>query len=133
MGVGANDRRELVIEMEYRRKSGRGVTDWFVMSREAWLRRTSEKSHPRVPKAFTLLDEHRLYNPPQDAQQESQPAAQIEATFNLELNERQRRERDRVVLPYFDAQRAEGGVAEGGRILYEMGVEDDFDDEEDEI
>ena len=35
------------------------------------------------------------------------------------------------MLPYFDAQSEEGGV--GGRILYDMGAEDDFDDEEDEI
>lgn len=41
------------------------------------------------------------------------------------------------MLPYFDAQRGDGegrdGGGGGGRILYDMGVEDDFDDEEDEI
>lgn len=37
-----------------------------------------------------------------------------------------------MVLPYFDAQTEIGG-GEGGRILYEMGREDDFDEEEDEI
>jgi elongator complex protein 5 len=49
------------------------------------------------------------------------------------LTEKQRKDRDGVVLPYFDAQKGEGG--EGGRILYEMGAEDreDFDDEENEI
>jgi elongator complex protein 5 len=61
----------------------------------------------------------------------------VETTFNLGLTEKQRRDREGVVLPYFDAQR-EGGAAgpgEGGRILYDMGAEDreDFDDEEDEI
>jgi len=35
-----------------------------------------------------------------------------------------------VVLPYFDAQK---GGGEGGRILYDMGEEDDFDEDEDEI
>ena len=35
------------------------------------------------------------------------------------------------MLPYLDAQKGEGG--EGGRILYDMGAEDDFDEEEDEI
>lgn len=60
-----------------------------------------------------------------------------ETTFSLGLTEKQKRDRDGVVLPYFDAQK-EGGAAgpgEGGRILYEMGAEDreDFDDEEDEI
>jgi elongator complex protein 5 len=37
-----------------------------------------------------------------------------------------------VVLPYFDAQQG-NGPGEGGRILYDMGEEDDFDEEEDEI
>lgn len=88
-------------------------------------------------------------------------------TFNLGLTERQRRAREGVVLPYYDAQRRVGGggggggvgglgaggvggsqgggdngsqgqvpagrIGEGGRILYEMGIEDDFDEEEDEI
>ena len=46
------------------------------------------------------------------------------------------------MLPYFDAQKLGSGigaggdgegVGEGGRILYDMGSEDDFDEEEDEI
>jgi elongator complex protein 5 len=51
------------------------------------------------------------------------------------LTEKQRRDREGVVLPYFDAQKDGGGPGEGGRILYDMGEEDreDFDDEEDEI
>lgn len=53
-------------------------------------------------------------------------------TFELGLTERQRRDRENVVLPYYDAQRGDG-VGEGGRILYDMGSEDDFDEEEDEI
>ncbi len=59
----------------------------------------------------------------------------METTFSLGLTEKQRRDREGVVLPYFDAQTdAGGGGGEGGgRILYEMGREDDFDDEEDEI
>ena len=58
-------------------------------------------------------------------------------TFELGLTERQRQEREGVVLPYYDAQKAAeqgiDGPGEGGRILYDMGVEDDFDEEEDEI
>ncbi|KAH7033342.1 Elongator complex protein 5 [Microdochium trichocladiopsis] len=57
---------------------------------------------------------------------------QPESTFNLGLTEKQRRDREGIVLPYFDAQ-TDIGAGEGGRILYEMGREDDFDDEEDEI
>ena len=57
----------------------------------------------------------------------------METTFSLGLTAKQRRDRDAVVLPYFDAQTDVGSAGEGGRILYEMGREDDFDDEEDEI
>ncbi|KAF3356509.1 hypothetical protein VdG1_03789 [Verticillium dahliae VDG1] len=61
-------------------------------------------------------------------QDEGEPAS----TFSLGLTEKQRRDRDGIVLPYFDAQ-TDIGAGEGGRILYEMGREDDFDEEEDEI
>ena len=56
----------------------------------------------------------------------------MDSTFSLGLTEKQRRDREGVVLPYFDAQKDEG-MGEGGRILYDMGIEDDFDEEEDEI
>lgn len=78
-----------------------------------------------------LLDDHPLYRPPED----SSPAPageEPESTFELRLSDRQRREREGVVLPYFDAQHGDG-PGEGGRILYDMGEEDDFDEEEDEI
>jgi elongator complex protein 5 len=55
-----------------------------------------------------------------------------ESTFNLGLTDKQRKDREGIVLPYFDAQ-TDIGAGQGGRILYEMGREDDFDDEEDEI
>jgi elongator complex protein 5 len=58
--------------------------------------------------------------------------ADVESTFNLGLTEKQKAAREGVVLPYFDAQKGEG-AGEGGRILYDMGEEDDFDEEEDEI
>lgn len=88
-----------------------------------------------------LLDDHPIYaSIPSGlgtAGEGTQEEEEVETTFNLGLTEKQKRDREGVVLPYFDAQK-EGGVAgpgEGGRILYDMGAEDrdDFDDEEDEI
>jgi len=81
-----------------------------------------------------LLDDHPLYAAPQTGDGlgtdieggEEEP----ESTFNLGLTEKQKRDREGVVLPYFDAQ---SGGGDGGRILYEMGREDDWDPEEDEI
>jgi len=79
---------------------------------------------------ITLLDDHPLYRRLDESGEGVED--EITSTFELRLTERQRREREGVVLPYFDAQQG-NGPGEGGRILYDMGEEDDFDDEEDEI
>lgn len=84
-----------------------------------------------------LLDDHPLYAPPTAAgtvggETKDEGEGEMETTFSLGLTEKQRRDREGVVLPYFDAQKGEG-IGEGGRILYEMDRGDDFDDEEDDI
>lgn len=66
------------------------------------------------------------------AEADRDDAEEPESTFSLGLTEKQRRDREGIMLPYFDAQ-TDIGAGEGGRILYEMGREDDFDEEEDEI
>ena len=117
----------IVIELEHRRKSGRGVHETYFLP-------TSEKAMPPPAQAFKesiiLLDDHSLFRKgPSDRPSEDELAG---LTFELGLTDRQKQEREGVVLPYFDAQQA-GGAGEGGRILYDMSVEDDFDEEEDEI
>ena len=129
----------VVVEMEIRRKSGRGVVETFVLGSPA-----SISGSAKLPAlgSVMLLDEHPLYSPTPSGLGASAEAGQsgdgeAETTFNLGLTEKQRKDREGVVLPYFDAQKEGGafGAGEGGRILYEMGAEDreDFDDEEDEI
>ncbi|KAL2828208.1 Elongator complex protein 5 [Aspergillus cavernicola] len=122
--IGKDSAEGVVLEMEYRRKSGRGVLEWYL------LPPASRYPATQVREIVTLLDDHPLYRPPldDDAGDEEEP----ESTFELRLTERQRRDREGVVLPYFDAQQGHG-PGEGGRILYDMGEEDDFDEEEDEI
>ncbi|KAL2871347.1 Elongator subunit IKI1 [Aspergillus lucknowensis] len=123
--VGKDTVEGVVLEMEYRRKSGRGVLEWYL------LPPASRYPATHVREIVTLLDDHPLYRPPEEHNargEEEEP----ESTFELRLTERQRREREGVVLPYFDAQQGDG-PGEGGRILYDMGEEDDFDEEEDEI
>jgi elongator complex protein 5 len=123
--IGKDSAEGVVLEMEHRRRSGRGVSEWYI------LPPASRYSPQHVKEVVTLLDDHPLYRPPQEpetAAGEEEP----ESTFELRLTERQRREREGVVLPYFDAQQGDG-PGEGGRILYDMGEEDDFDEEEDEI
>jgi elongator complex protein 5 len=139
-GQGSNDPRGIVVELEYRRKSGRGVGEWFYLpslSTNSASTSAATTSPPpsrktatlpgRDPSGIILLEDHPLYARPV----EEVTNEEVESTFDLGLTEKQRRDREGVVLPYFDAQSGEGG--EGGRILYEMGVEDDFDEEEDEI
>ncbi|EED19293.1 killer toxin sensitivity protein (Iki1), putative [Talaromyces stipitatus ATCC 10500] len=115
----------IVLELEHRRKSGRGVVEWYFMPP------AGRYSTEEVKEVITLLEDHPLYRRPDEdvgAPEQTEPGS----TFELKLTERQRRDREGVVLPYFDAQSGDG-PGEGGRILYDMGEEDDFDEEEDEI
>ena len=120
-----HNERGIVIELEHRRKSGRGVVEWYFLP--------TPKAQSSAAQAFketiTLLDDHPSFKEMQDEPATSEELEGL--TFELGLTEKQRQDRDGVVLPYLDAQKIGGGG--GGRILYDMGVEDDFDDEEDEI
>lgn len=124
-GLGANGAEGLVLELEHRRKSGRGVREWYFLPHAG--------AAPKGAKEMVvLLEDHPAWKPAGDSGEvggEEGPEAEA-GTFELGLTERQRRAREGVVLPYFDAQK---GGGEGGRILYDMGEEDDFDEEEDEI
>ncbi|KZF21383.1 hypothetical protein L228DRAFT_262405 [Xylona heveae TC161] len=127
-GIGGNEPGDVVVEMEFRRKSGRGVREWFVLPAR------SGKFIPRGKDDIILLDDHPLFkNVPAEGAKASEDGETMDTTFNLGLTEKQRRDREGVVLPYFDAQNDDAGPGEGGRILYDMGEEDDFDEEEDEI
>ncbi|KAK5272414.1 hypothetical protein LTR99_001806 [Exophiala xenobiotica] len=123
------EERGLVLELEHRRKSGRGVLEWYFLPSTTKAQQPSSGPHA-FREIITLLDDHPLFRKPKEDENVDQQLSGM--TFELGLTERQRLEREGVVLPYFDAQKA-GGGGEGGRILYDMGVEDDFDEEEDEI
>lgn len=139
----------LVVEMELRRRSGRAVTETFVMVEGP--RVEGEAAPPAPGKAasaagaskLSLLSDHPMFASPDPDDGRAQGGKDdgsaggggdegVETTFSLGLTEKQRKDREGVVLPYFDAQ-TDIGAGEGGRILYDMGREDDFDDEEDEI
>lgn len=121
--LGANGADGIVLEMEHRRKSGRGVREWYC------LPTSTEASSEHSRAAVILLEHHPSYRPVENAVA-SDSDSRTESTFELGLTEKQRQDREGVVLPYFDAQK---GGGDGGRILYDMGSEDDFDEEEDEI
>jgi len=115
-----------VLEIEHRRKSGRVVGGGGMIYLPS----------PESTEMPMIFNEHPLFRAlrQEDGHGEKSRATggEIGGTFELGLTEKQRRERGGVVLPYFDAQKGEG-PGQGGRILYDMGVEDDFDEEEDEI
>ncbi|TVY25605.1 Elongator complex protein [Lachnellula hyalina] len=152
-GEGESGAAAVVVRMEVRRRSGRGVLEDFVLLPPSISPTASPPSSlHQPPNANTtpkdklsttlLLDEHPLYTstpliPTQSTinTNTENETDDVETTFSLGLTEKQKRDREAVVLPYFDAQKEGGGNMEGGRILYDMGAEDreDFDDEEDEI
>ncbi|KAL9118516.1 MAG: hypothetical protein Q9187_004937 [Circinaria calcarea] len=127
VGLGANDPRGLVLEMEHRRKSGREIEEWFFLPASKCQPSPADRTREKI----MLLEDHPLYRPQVAGSDPSGEVGDEDSTFSLGLTEKQRRDRENVVLPYFDAQKDGGGG--GGRILYDMGVEDDFDEEEDEI
>ncbi|KAH8888856.1 hypothetical protein GQ53DRAFT_748768 [Thozetella sp. PMI_491] len=117
----------IVIKMEMRRRSGRAVSENFVLAPKL-------ESTGMGLASIKLLSDHPVFAAPEDAEPGPQQGEgqEIDATFNLGLTDKQRKDREGIVLPYFDAQ-TDIGAGEGGRILYDMGREDDFDEEEDEI
>ncbi|KAJ5092394.1 Histone acetylation protein 2 [Penicillium alfredii] len=99
--VGTRTAEGIVLELEHRRKSGRGVLEWYLLPPE------SRYSPQQVKEVVTLLDDNPLYNPPTEPDRDAGDEE-----------------------PAIDQG---DGPGEGGRILYDMGEEDDFDEEEDEI
>ncbi|KAF4988570.1 hypothetical protein FGRMN_9690 [Fusarium graminum] len=127
LGEKGKDRTEnsndAVVFMELRRRSGRTVSEKFILS---------SKGSVAAPGKLCLLTDHQMFAASTDSGETGEGEEEPESTFNLGLTDKQRKDREGIVLPYFDAQ-TDIGAGEGGRILYEMGREDDFDDEEDEI
>ncbi len=153
LGSTALDRHSLLVDMELRRRSGRAVVERYVVvlgseRKTAAGGKEQKGSEKQLPLPWepgatpctdiTVMADHPLFAPATVAgagtDSDADDADGLAATtFNLGLTEKQRRDRDGIVLPYFDAQTDIGEGAGGGRILYDMGREDDFDDEEDEI
>ncbi|KAL6707090.1 hypothetical protein ACN47E_004842 [Coniothyrium glycines] len=134
--LDANDHRGIVLEAEFRRKSGRPESETYFLRAV----RSSDYNIPISGMALgtlkqeylILLDQVPAYSSKEVKELVNAAGDEIQSTFNLGLTEKQKQAREGVVLPYFDAQKGEG-AGEGGRILYDMGEEDDFDEEEDEI
>ena len=122
----------MVVEMVHRRKSGRGMEETFILPFPPPSSKGAAVSKGKEKAKVTLLADHEFFRPAKAEGGDGGEEGIEDGTFKLSLSEKERRDREGVVLPHYDAQK-EGGIGEGGRILYQMGVEDDFDEEEDEI
>lgn len=139
----ANDVRGIVLDTEFRRRSGRTESEVYFLRQS----RLVDYNAPlpgyligTLKREFvTLLSHNPLYRTKDVSDKinaradEQQTAELVDSTFKLSLTDKEKAARNEVVLPYFDAQKNMGEAGEGGRILYDMGSEDDFDEEEDEI
>jgi elongator complex protein 5 len=132
VGMGSNDQRGVVLEMNHRRKSGRSIQDWFFLynQAEASKSKTIKAGVTAADASIILLQDHPDYPATEPTMQDTDE--QPKSTFSMGITEKEKMDRDAINLPYFDAQKGEG-VGQGGRILYDFGVEDDFDEEEDDI
>ncbi|KAF2649632.1 hypothetical protein K491DRAFT_697921 [Lophiostoma macrostomum CBS 122681] len=142
----ANDIRGIVLEAEFRRKSGRPESETYFLppSRSG---ATGEYNAPQAGMHVGTLREEfvkLIVELPQytdsgigawldNKGNATDDEIETRATFKLSLTEKEKVAREGVVLPYHDAQNQQGESGEGGRILYDMGAEDDFDEEEDDI
>jgi len=121
------------VQMEIRRKSGRGIKEVFVLSNADSKPANQVEGAFGIESNIFLLDDHPAYTAKSvEAEGDQQGEEVPDTTFKLGLTDKQKKDREGVILPYFDAQKGDG-PGEGGRILYEMGREDDWDPEEDEI
>jgi elongator complex protein 5 len=111
--IGSNSSRRMVISVEYRKKSGRTISEGFTLD---------------IPSNKIDI----LHAPVEKGRQDG-INLDFGTTFNLGMTQRQKKTREDVVLPHFSAQglpvdESREGV---GDIEYTLDAEDDFDDEED--
>lgn len=142
VGLGSNAGEGVALEVEYRRKSGRSVVEWFYLPTPT---PTTTKEGSRAPavgkeeekkEKVILLEDHPQWRVSEQVRRQGEGGRddddELRTTFELGITERQKKARDEVLLPYMDAQREGGGL--GGAILFTPEKEvDDFDEEEDEL
>lgn len=98
------NQRVFRVSIEHRRKTGRSFTGTFEID---------------------TLDHKTKFVSPIQEQQEEIP--ENLTTFNLALNEKQKKDRENVQLPFFGAQDTPDG---GGAIVYQYEKDDDYDEED---
>lgn len=112
--LGSNTPRQLIVSLEYRRKSGRTLVEKY---------------------SFNIANGQVAVLGPAVGELDAQDGSGVDfgTTFNLGITQRQKQSKEGLVLPHFMAQRDAQGKeqAKAGQIEYTLEAEDDFDDEED--
>ncbi|KAJ6438287.1 Protein transport protein sec22 [Purpureocillium lavendulum] len=103
----------VVVDMELRRRSGRTISEKFILQPSP---AALASSTGRAPGKISLLTDHPMFAKPVADSGAGQGEEEPESTFNLGLTDKQRKDREGIVLPYFDAQ-TDIGAGEGGRIF----------------
>ncbi|KAK4631575.1 Elongator complex protein 5 [Fulvia fulva] len=90
---GANGGEGVVLEMEHRRKSGRGVREWYFLPRhQAAVTSSSQTLRPK--ETVILLEDHPQYRTPEESSAAAGGDGEADTTFELGLTEKQRRDRE---------------------------------------
>ncbi|CAA22665.1 hypothetical protein POMI540_3622 [Schizosaccharomyces pombe] len=114
--LGSNCETAIVLHVEFRKKSGRIIKESCVLK--------NGKLEP-----YTPFEETARGPEPADNQ------IDFNVSFNLNVSEKERKERDKVFLPYFSAQMVgsqhKSSFVDEGTIIYHADEADDFDEEED--
>ncbi|BFZ61774.1 hypothetical protein YB2330_002850 [Saitoella coloradoensis] len=117
--LSAQRQKDLLLTVEHRRKSGRAVLEECVFNIVSSTVRLYTPPAPSLP-------------PPKEEPSVDDVMAGL-TTFNLGMTERERKQKEGVVLPHFSAQDLGGEKDEKGdegSIWYEPGSEDDYDPED---
>ncbi|ORY85482.1 Elongator complex protein 5 [Protomyces lactucae-debilis] len=112
----------LYLEVEHRRRSGRGVHERCVLDTATQQILTEED----VP----ALQLHSQQGDVASQQQQQQTLDETDIPFKLSLSEKEKQDREGVVLPHFTMQDLPADERHGGHIYYEPDSGDDFDMED---
>lgn len=100
------------VVLTHRRKSGRAVEATYIVDSD------NHEIEYQIPK-----------KPEEDAAEDEELLKGL-TTFNLTTTDKQRAAKDKVDLPYLQAQEVGLGGAKGGAIIYEFEKDDDYDEED---
>lgn len=109
VGVRTTQRQKFFVHLTYRRKSGRSLDYKFVIDSSSHEYENVSSSVPTTQ----AEDESLLTNL---------------TTFNLNTTQKQKEQREKVDLPFLEAQQSMGSV--GASIVYEFEKDDDYDEED---